>query len=221
MVSVAHRAGLFPPKLDMSGCVLYTPLWRPDMVARGGRIIDGTGICTGSPLHLAVGANTVAVTQAGTFTVYMPEGGTVATGTMTVTGSPVTVSAGIAATITTTGATGDITVTSSNIIRSRDKLNHAMTVTGATWGSQGRTFNGTSHQLLTTDNLITDANVLNWTCIAWVKVTGGAGTRRTIFSTKTTFDLAMEANASNQWQANVQTALPGSGNLNQNAGLLL
>ena len=120
--------------------VLYAPLWRPDMVARGGSIVNGTGTMDVSPQNLAVGANTITVTAAGTLIVRLPEGGTVASGTMTVTGSPVTVSAGIATTITTTGAIGNITVTPSNIIRSKDRNNHALTVTGATWGTQGRTF---------------------------------------------------------------------------------
>ena len=160
------------PKLDLGGCVLYAPLWRPDMVARGGRIVNGSGICTGSPLHLAVGANTVDVTQAGTLTVYMPEGGTVASGTMTVTGSPVTVSAGIATTITTTGATGNITVTSSNIIRSKDKSNLAMTVTGATWGYQGRSFDGNDDYIAITDpNSVLNFTSSDFSIWAWVKCT--------------------------------------------------
>lgn len=131
------------PQFDIKdpSLVFYAPLWRPDMVARCGDITDGTGTLTaGSPLILAVGANTVDVAVAGTFIVRMPEGGTVTTGTMTVTGSTVTIPAGIATTITTTGAIGNITCTPSNIIRSKDSSNTTCTITGTTWGSQGRSF---------------------------------------------------------------------------------
>lgn len=129
--------------------IVYAPLWRPDMVARGGSIKNGTGTMDVNPQALAIGANTITVTAAGTLIVAMPEGGTVASGTMTVTGSPVTVSAGISTTITTTGATGNITVTPSNIIRSKDRgNNHALTVTGATHGIQGRTFDGTDDRIV-------------------------------------------------------------------------
>lgn len=136
------------PKLDLGGCVLYLPLWRPDMVARGGDIVNGGGTMNVSPQALAVGANTITVTEAGTLIVNMPEGGTVASGTMAVTGSPVTVLAGIATTITTTGAIGNITVTPSNIIRSKDNNNHACSVTGAVWTSQGRSFDGLDDKIV-------------------------------------------------------------------------
>jgi hypothetical protein len=155
------------PDFDIKDPVLYTPLWRPDMVARGGAMVNGTGTLSVSPLVLAIGANTVSVTGLGTFIVNIPEGGTVASGTTTVTGSPVTVSAGIATTITTTGSTGNITVTPSNIIRSKDKNNHACTVTEAVWGSQGRTFDGTN-DIINLSAAITQLNLSAGTLLMWV-----------------------------------------------------
>ena len=132
------------PKFDIydPSLVFYAPLWRPDMVARGGSIVNGTGTMDVNPQALAVGANTITVTGLGTFKVRIPEGGTVASGTTTVSGSPVTVSVGVPTTITTTGSTGNITVTSSNIIRSKDRNNPALTVTGALWTPQGHSFDG-------------------------------------------------------------------------------
>lgn len=188
--SASLRAGgVGVPKFDIRApsLVLYAPLWRPDMVGRGGRIENGTGTCTGSPLHLAIGSNTVAVTIAGTLIVYMPEGGTVASGTMTVTGSPVTVSAGIATTITTTGATGNITVTSSNIIRSKDNQNRAMTITGATWGSTGRTCDG-NDDLISIPAHSTINTLSALTIIAWTNPTnyGGASVGRIITKASST-----------------------------------
>ncbi len=110
------------------------------MVARGGAIVNGTGTMAVSPTNLAVGANTITATGAGTFTIYSPEGGTCASGTATITGSPVTLVSGVN-TVTAEG-TGNFTVTPSNIIRSKDKNNISCTVTGATWGNQGRSFVG-------------------------------------------------------------------------------
>ena len=129
------------PKIDVKSPVLYLPLWHPRMVARGGAIVNGTGTMDTSPTTLAVGANTITATGAGTFIIYCPEGGTCSSGTATITGSPVTLNSGTT-TVTTGVTTGNFTVTSSNIIRSKDNNNHACTVIGATWGSQGRTFDG-------------------------------------------------------------------------------
>ncbi len=143
------------PKFDIKdpSLVFYAPFWRPDMVANGGAIVNGTGTLSVSPLGLAVGANTVDVAGVGTFVVTMPEGGTVASGTTTVTGSTVTVLAGIATTITTTGIPGTITVTPGNIIRSKDSNNHACTVTGALWTLQGRSFD-----VVGDDSILTSAS---------------------------------------------------------------
>ena len=160
-----NTGGVGSPKIDLYDPVLYVPLWHTKMVARGGTIKNGTGTMDVSPQNLAVGTNTITVTAAGTLIVSMPEGGTVASGTMTVTGSPVTVSAGIATTITTTGAIGNITVSPSNIIRSKDKNNHALTITGATWNSQGRTFDGLDDYLDCGDNIAFDL-ASNFTIVA-------------------------------------------------------
>jgi hypothetical protein len=128
------------PKLDLG--TFYAPLYSPDMVAKGGSIASGTGTMAVTPLNLAVGANTVTATGAGTFIVTMPEGGTVASAAATITGSPVTIPAGIPTSVTTGVTTGTFTCTVSNIIRSKDKNNFALTITGAVWGYQGRAFAG-------------------------------------------------------------------------------
>jgi len=77
-----------------------------------GNVYNGTGRATGAPVALDSGANTITVTSAGTFTVYLPVGysAVAATGTMTVTASPVALVAG-RNTITTTGEVGNYTVT--------------------------------------------------------------------------------------------------------------
>ena len=77
-------------------------------------IKNGTGTMTGSPVMLALGANTPTVTVAGTFTVTLPYGctATVATGGWTVTGSPVACAAGTSTTVTVeAGGSTTITVT--------------------------------------------------------------------------------------------------------------
>jgi len=78
----------------------------------GGTLTNGTGIATGSPITLTGGANTITVSQQGTFTVVIPAGsaGIAATGTgVTVAGSPQTLAVG-SNTVTVTG-TGTFTVT--------------------------------------------------------------------------------------------------------------
>lgn len=158
------------PRLQAGGCVLDVPLWRPDMVARGGAIISGTGTMATSPVNLAVGANTITATGAGTFIVTMPEGGTVASGTATITGSPVTINAGVATTVTTGVTTGNFTVTPDNIIRSKDIYKQKITITGATWGVQGRTLDNTDDQIVIDDNNALDfVTATNFAIFAWVK----------------------------------------------------
>ena len=72
---------------------------------------NGTGIATGAPIAVVIGANTVTTTTKGTFLIYLAPGytGTVTSAGATVTGSPVTLVEGWN-TITTT-TTGTITVT--------------------------------------------------------------------------------------------------------------
>ena len=112
---------VWTPRIDTNGLVLHSALWHPRSQARTGVIANGTGTLTaGSPLVLAIGANTIDVSGAGTFLVTMPEGGTVATGTMTVTASPVTIPASVPTLITTTGGIGNITVTVTDNFRSMD-----------------------------------------------------------------------------------------------------
>jgi hypothetical protein len=77
----------------------------------GATLNNGSGVATGAPITLALGANTVTTTTQGTFIVNVPSGsaGTVATAGATVTGSPVTLVPG--ANVITTTTTGTITVT--------------------------------------------------------------------------------------------------------------
>jgi len=79
----------------------------------GATMTDGTGTCTGSPITLTSGANTVTVTVAGTFLIELDYGtvGTAASGTGTVNGSPVTLREGVNTITVPGGGTGDITVT--------------------------------------------------------------------------------------------------------------
>ncbi len=165
------------PKLDLGGCVFHAPLWRPDMVARGGSIVSGTGTMAVTPLTLAVGANTVTALTAGTFIITLPQAGTCASGDATITGSPVTIPAGVATTVTTGVTTGTFTVTTSNIIRSKDSIGHLCTVTDATWNYQGRTFDGTNDYIVIPDNVAFDWTSL--TLMAWINCTN-TGTQQQI-----------------------------------------
>jgi len=160
------------PKLDLAGCVFYLPFWSPDMVARGGSIVSGTGTMAVTPLNLAVGANTITALTAGTFIITVPQAGTCASvgGGATITGSPVTLPAGVATTVTTGVTTGNFTVTTSNIIRSKDSTRHLCTVSGATWGSQGRSFDG-SDDLINIPASTSINNLSAFTLIAWIKPT--------------------------------------------------
>lgn len=83
-----------------------------EITKTGSTLTNGTGTFTGSVIALKPGANTVACTVAGTATIVLPTGstGTAATGTMTVDSSPVALVGG-SNVITTSGATGNITVT--------------------------------------------------------------------------------------------------------------
>lgn len=76
-----------------------------------GTIADGTGACTGSPVTLVEGVNTITVTTLGNFTVTLPAGmtGIAAGGTAVLTSSPVSLVAG-AQTIATSSI-GTITLT--------------------------------------------------------------------------------------------------------------
>lgn len=159
-------------KTSLANCVLYAPFWRPDMVAIGGSITSGTGTMAESPTVLAVGANTITATGAGTFIISTPQAGTCVSGTATITGSPVTLAAGTTTTVTTGVTTGTFTVTTGNIIRSQDSIGHLCTVTGALWTSQGRWFDGAGAaddlincgSATVLDNLLT-----NFTVAAWIK----------------------------------------------------
>jgi len=86
------------------------------LLATGSTLTDGTGTFTGSVVTLLPASNTVACTLAGTAVIHLPAGctGTAATGTMVVDNSPVSLVAGDN-TITTSGATGNITVTINHI----------------------------------------------------------------------------------------------------------
>ena len=78
------------------------------------KVVNGTGTMTGSPVTLALGANTPTITAAGTFTVTLPYGctATVATGGWTVTGSPVACAAGTSTSFTAeAGGSSTVTIT--------------------------------------------------------------------------------------------------------------
>ena len=172
-----NTGGWGTPKIDLGGCVLYLPLWRPDMVARGGGIKNGTGTLDVSPQNLAVGANTITATGAGTFIITVPQAGTCASGTATITGSPVTLNAGVATTVSTGATTGTFTVTTSNIIRSKDTYGHLCTVTGALWTPQGRSFDGVDDKILAPSIFAAGAS---FTILGWFKSTLAQDTRAVI-----------------------------------------
>jgi hypothetical protein len=72
---------------------------------------NGTGVATGSPIHLPNGTTTVVATGAGTFTVVVAAGctGTATSGTATVVGSPQALVSGV--NVVDTGITvGDFTI---------------------------------------------------------------------------------------------------------------
>lgn len=176
------------PKLDLGGCVLYLPLWRPDMVASGGAITSGTGTMTVSPLALAVGANTITAATAGTFIITSPVGGTCASvgGGATITNSPVTITAGVATTVSTGVTTGDFTVTTSNIIRSKDSNNHSCTITEATWDLYGRAADGTNDKI-TCPAISQLSNATKATILVWANDTAASyGSGRWLFAHKLT-----------------------------------
>lgn len=87
-------------------------IWSKIEHVGGGYLVNRTGVATGSPLTLAIGANAVTVTRLGVFRVVLPVGntGTATSGVCTVVGSPVALVAGNND-ITTTGVDGAIDVT--------------------------------------------------------------------------------------------------------------
>jgi len=80
--------------------------------AKGSLLSNMEGIATGAPVKLALGVNTITDTTYGTFNLHLPTGITaiVTSGTTTVASSPKSCTAGDT-TITTSGSTGDFTVT--------------------------------------------------------------------------------------------------------------
>ena len=194
--------------MDLGGCVFYAPLWRPDMVSRGGSIKSGTGTMAVTPLALAVGANTITATGAGTFLVSSPFGATVATGTATITGSPVTVSAGTTATVTTGVTTGNFTVTTNNVIHSKDRTNHLCTITGTTWSYQGRVWDGNdviSASTVTAGGFFGGAHTL----IAWANLGAWANNREIISACKAdlaSYSMIGFATATKKFTCNVSKA---------------
>ncbi len=87
-------------------------IWHKIRHVGGGFLANATGVATGTPQTLAIGANVVTVTQLGTLVIDFPLGNTgIATsGVATVTGSPVALGVGTN-TITITGVVGAIDVT--------------------------------------------------------------------------------------------------------------
>ena len=137
------------PTFPRQGLQLYADFWHPDQQPSG-YLNNGTGIATEAGTAFVVGNNTINVTTQGNFQVYVSGSGTATTGTATVSGSPQSLTTGWN-TVTVTG-TGTITIALNNVIISKDINAHLMTVTGATWGSQGRTFDGISSVIITSSS---------------------------------------------------------------------
>ena len=160
--------------------VFYADLWHPEQLGFG-TLANGTGIAT--PTALVAGANTVTVTQAGTFVIWLPSihTGTAASGTATVTGSPVSLVGGNN-TITVVG-TGTITITCTDQVVDRSTNALLCSVTGSpTWSNQGRTLNGTTQYLTTPHSSALDFERTDkFALAAWVK-TASAGNGNSILS---------------------------------------
>jgi hypothetical protein len=100
----------------------------------GATITDITGACTGSPITLSSGPNTVHIITGGTFIIELTSGtsGTAASvvGGGAVTGSPVTLVSGLPNTITATNAgTGNILITV-QLVNTQTQLEDTVTGTG-------------------------------------------------------------------------------------------
>lgn len=150
------------PTFSRQGLVLYADLWHPDQQAVG-NFINGTGVATEAPATLSIGNNTINVTTQGTFIVYVRGSGSATSGTATVTGSPKALVSGHN-TITVTG-TGTITIALNNVIVSKDTNAYLMTIVGATWGTQGRDFDGLDDKI-TPPSLVTSGD---WSFMMWIK----------------------------------------------------
>ena len=81
--------------------------------SKAGTLTNGTGIATGSPVTLVIGANTPTITQAGNFVINLKHGvtGTAATGGWTVATSPVSLVSGNNTITVSAGGSGTITIT--------------------------------------------------------------------------------------------------------------
>ena len=181
------------PKFDIydPSLILYVPFWRPDMVSRGGSIVNGTGTMDVNPQGLAVGANTITATGAGTFVIRPPYGGSCISGTAIITGSPVTLNAGVPTTVTAEG-TGNFTVTPANKIYSLDRTKHSLTITGATWGYQGRNFDGNDDRIVLASNITKGLTALS--VIVWVNPTDKSASHTLLgdFTSFTDFSLIFD-----------------------------
>ena len=175
--------------------VFYADLWHSEQQGFG-TLANGTGIAT--PTSLVAGANTVDVTQAGTFTIWLPSihTGTAASGTAVVTGSPVSLVGGNN-TITVTG-TGTITITCTDQVVDRSQNAALCSVVGSpVWSNQGRTFVAASSQYIDS-NLITLDLTAGMTIISWAKHSAiGAGNERLLSKRDATgatnpFDMFLE-----------------------------
>jgi len=67
-------------------------------------------------------------------------------------------------------------------LTSYDLNHHSCTVTGATWGSQGRTFDGSDDDISCGQPAVLNFGTSDCTFIVWLKNTGGDGTIESILS---------------------------------------
>jgi hypothetical protein len=97
---------------DTTGPIIEELDYTPEF---GATITNGTGLCTGSPIQLISGVNTVPATGDGTFVLVLKKGtvGTAASigGSGTVNSSPVTLVSGINTITVPGGGTGNISIT--------------------------------------------------------------------------------------------------------------
>ena len=162
-------------KLDLGGCVLYLPFWRPDMVERYGRLVDNSGVSSLPTLVLGAANETITVTGAGTFNIYLPYPvtGTATSGTATLVGSPVSLVAGLN-TVDTGVTTGTFTIAKTRVLSSRDSTRHLATVTGALWRLNGREFNGTDGWKISIPDQSYWSFTGDKTLVVWAKYTATA-----------------------------------------------
>ena len=160
--------------IPQQGLQFYGDFWHPEQQGFG-TLTNGTGIAT--PSALVAGANTVTVTQLGTFTIWLPSihTGTVASGTCTVTGSPVSLVGGNN-TITTTTATGTITVTCTDQVVDRSTNSLLCTAVGSpVWSNQGRIMDDNDDYFIVPHSSSLTFTTESFTFLKWIQACSTCG----------------------------------------------